>query len=125
MRVDESPITLREIEKRDARREPSERELLLLFGVSFATIWVTIFLLHRSTALVFADGDNVAYRDVANAILHWDFRSLQLQRFMGYPYFIRGLMQITPDGNAEKLGTTILRFPARSGSCRSNWDGSR
>lgn len=91
MRVDESPITLREIEKRDARREPSERELRLLFGVSFATIWATIFLLHRSTALVFAYGDNVAYRDVANAILHWDFRGLQLQRFMGYPYFVAAL----------------------------------
>ena len=51
-------------------------------------MWATIFLFHRSTALVFAYGDNVAYRDVANAILHWDFRGLQLQHFMGYPYLI-------------------------------------
>ena len=90
MRVDESPITLREIE-REARTEPSEMELLLLVGISFAAMWGTIFLLHRSTALIFAYGDNIAYRDVANAILHWNFRGLQLQHFMGYPYFIAAI----------------------------------
>ena len=86
MSVNEPPIPLREVEK--PHTGPSERELLLLFGISFGLMWATIFFLHRSTALVFAYGDNLAYRDVANAILHWDFRGLQLQHFMGYPYFI-------------------------------------
>ena len=81
-------MTLREIEKKESSTGPSERELLVLAVVSFAVMWATIFLLDRSTALVFAYGDNVAYRDVANAILNWDFRGLQLQHFMGYPYLI-------------------------------------
>lgn len=88
MRVNEPAITLRETEKKESRTGPSERELWLQLGTSFAVMWATIFLFHRSTVLVFAYGDNVAYRDVANAILHWDFRGLQLQHFMGYPYLI-------------------------------------
>lgn len=74
MRVNEPAITLRETEKKESRTGPSERELWLQLGTSFALMWATIFLFHRSTALVFAYGDNVACRDVANAILHWDFR---------------------------------------------------
>ena len=85
MLVNEPSITLRETEKRQSRAEPSERELLLLVGASFAVMWATVFLLHRSPTLVFAYGDNVAYRDVANAIRHWNFRALQLQHFMGIP----------------------------------------
>lgn len=88
MLANEPPITLREIEKKESRTGPSERELLLLVVISFAVMWATVFLLHRSTALVFFYGDNAAYRDVANAILHWNFRGLQLQHFMGYPYLI-------------------------------------
>ena len=88
MRVDQPRIILREIEKSKSPTAPSEGELLLLVAVSFAAMWATIFLLYRSTALVFVYGDNIAYRDVANAILHWNFRGLQLQHFMGYPYLI-------------------------------------
>ena len=33
-------------------------------------------------------GDNQAYAEVAVAIRHWDFRNLDIQHFMGYPYFI-------------------------------------
>ena len=88
MRVNQPAITLRETEKKESRTGPSERELWLQLGTGFTLMWATIFLLHRSTTLVFAYGDNVAYRDVANAILHWDFRGLQLQHFMGYPYLI-------------------------------------
>lgn len=88
MRVNQPAITLRETEKKESRTGPSERELWLQFGTSLAVMWATIFVFHRSATLVFAYGDNVAYRDVANAILHWDFRGLQLQHFMGYPYLI-------------------------------------
>ena len=33
-------------------------------------------------------GDNTAYLEVAAAIRHWDFRGVQVQHFMGYPYAI-------------------------------------
>ncbi len=67
---------------------PGQRELLLLVVVNAAVTWSTIFLLHRSAELVLQYGDNSAYCAVANAILHWDFQNLQVQHFMGYPYFI-------------------------------------
>ncbi len=67
---------------------PGTRQLLMLVAVSFAAMWASIFSLHYSTALVLHYGDNSAYLDVANAILHWNFRNLQIQHFMGYPYFI-------------------------------------
>ncbi len=73
---------------------PGEKELLLLVAASFAVMWATIFFLHRSTSLVFNYGDNVAYLDVARAILHWDFHDLQVQHFMGYPYFIAGMSRL-------------------------------
>jgi hypothetical protein len=65
-----------------------ERELFGLLAISFVVMWTTVFLLHRSAGLVLHVGDNRAYLDVANAIIHWNFRDLQVQHFMGYPYFI-------------------------------------
>src|SRR5438552_12230080 len=65
---------------------PTQRELFLLLAVSFVVFWTSLFLLHKSTDLVVHSGDNAAYRDVANAILHWDFHDLQVQHSMGYPY---------------------------------------
>jgi len=56
--------------------------------VSFVVFWTSTFLLHKSTDFVGHYGDNAAYLDVANAILHWDFHDLQVQHFMGYPYLI-------------------------------------
>jgi hypothetical protein len=88
MRIDESAIISQEIQKDRLRRAPSQRELLVLVGISFVVMWTTIFVLHGSTALVLQWGDNGAYQDVANAIRHWDFRNVQLQHFMGYPYLI-------------------------------------
>jgi len=88
MRIDESATISQEIQKDRFRRAPSQRELLVLVGISFVVMWTTIFLLHGSTALVLQWGDNGAYHDVANAIRHWDFRNVQLQHFMGYPYLI-------------------------------------
>ena len=77
--------------KNESRTELSERELLVLVGVSFAVMWATVLLLHQSKDLVLQYGDNGAYRDVANAILHWNFHGLELQHFMGYPYFIAAM----------------------------------
>ena len=67
---------------------PNERELLLLVGLSLVVTWATLFFLHQSPAVALSYGDNGAYLDVARAILHWDFHNVQLQHFMGYPYFI-------------------------------------
>jgi hypothetical protein len=78
---------------------PSERELLLLVGLSCTVMWATAFALHRSHDLVLNYGDNSAYLAVANAILRWDFRQIDIQHFMGYPYFIAAtslLFHITP-----------------------------
>ena len=72
---------------RTVHAAPTQRELFLWLAVSFV-VWTSLFLLHKSTDLVVHSGDNAAYRDVANAILHWDFHDLQVQHFMGYPYLI-------------------------------------
>jgi hypothetical protein len=91
MRIDESASVSQEIQRDRFRRAPSQKELAVLVGISFVVMWATIFLLHGTTALVFQWGDNAAYHDVANAIRHWDFRGVQLQHFMGYPYLIAAL----------------------------------
>jgi len=62
---------------------PGRRELFLLLALSLLVFWTTSFLLHKSTDFVVHSGDNAAYRDVANAILHWDFHDLQVQHFWG------------------------------------------
>lgn len=51
-------------------------------------MWATAFALHRSSLLISSYGDNGAYLAVANAIQHWDFHHIDIQHFMGYPYFI-------------------------------------
>ena len=56
---------------------PEWRELFLLLVISFVVFWTSTFLLHKSTDFVGHYGDNAAYLDVANAILHWDFHDLQ------------------------------------------------
>jgi len=54
-------------------------------------MWMTAFLLHRSTGLIVGYGDNYVYLAVANALRRWDFSHMQIQHFMGYPYFIAGI----------------------------------
>jgi len=39
-------------------------------------------------------GDNSAYLATANAILHWDFRNIGIQHFMGYPYAIAAVSML-------------------------------
>lgn len=67
---------------------PSPRELLALAVLSAAVMWITGFLLHRSGNLILDYGDNNAYLAVANAVRRWDFHQVDIQHFMGYPYFI-------------------------------------
>lgn len=72
----------------EVRSNPNPGELLVLAAFSCAVMWTTAFLLHRSTGLILKYGDNEAYLNVANAVLHWDFHHVSVQHFMGYPYFI-------------------------------------
>lgn len=81
----------REAETTGDASQSSERELLLLVGLSLAVMWATIFLLHKTPRVALSSGDNGAYLEVAKAILHWDFRNLHLQHFMGYPYLIAAM----------------------------------
>jgi hypothetical protein len=67
---------------------PSQRELLVLVVLSAGVMWITALCLHRYHNLILQYGDNDAYLRVANAILRWDFRHMQVQHFAGYPYFI-------------------------------------
>lgn len=67
---------------------PSERELIALSVLSGSIMWITVFLLHRSSRLILDYGDNTPYLRVANAIRNWDFHELTIQHFMGYPYLI-------------------------------------
>ena len=62
--------------------------MLCLVGISFVVLWATVFFFHGSTRLVLEYADNAAYRDVANAIRHWNFHNLPVQHFMGYPCLI-------------------------------------
>jgi len=64
MRVDDSPISLREIEERGARTEPGERELRLLFGVSFAAMWATIFLSTGQPVWILAVASAIGVRNI-------------------------------------------------------------
>lgn len=71
------------------KAEPSERELLLLFGLSAVLFAATTVALHGNYLIY---GDNGAYVEVAAAIRHWDFGALtDIQHFMGYPYAVAAL----------------------------------
>jgi hypothetical protein len=67
---------------------PTQRELFFLSVLSAMVVWATVFLLHRSFGVILDYGDNGVYLEVANAIRRWDFHGLDIQHFMGYPYFI-------------------------------------
>jgi hypothetical protein len=70
----------------DLRPEPTQRELLLLVAVSALFFGATLIAFHGWHRIDF--GDNEAYLQVATAIQHWDFKGLDIQHFMGYPYVI-------------------------------------
>jgi len=85
---------LRLVEHIGFKTPPSEREVLTLAVLSGAVLWITAFLLHRSPGEMLNYGDNGPYLRVAEAIRRWDFHSLGIQHFMGYPYVIAALSLI-------------------------------
>jgi hypothetical protein len=90
---------------------PSERELLAMVVLSGTVMWMTAFLLHRSTNLVIQFGDNAAYLVVANGILHWNFHDVFIQHFMGYPYLIAAVSLL--------VGGCMFRQPSVCGALRA------
>jgi hypothetical protein len=70
------------------RSEPTIRELLLLVVVGAVLFGATLIVFHSWQGRLLAFGDNSAYLEVATAIRHWDFRGIDIQHFMGYPYAI-------------------------------------
>jgi hypothetical protein len=73
------------------KTEPSTRELFLLLALGGVLFCATLIAFHSWHNLAQNYGDNVAYLEVATAIRHWDFRGIDIQHFMGYPYAIAGL----------------------------------
>lgn len=58
-----------------------------MLGAAVSFFGLTLFALHWHRGVV-GYGDNSAYLEVATAIRHWDFRGIDVQHFMGYPYAI-------------------------------------
>ncbi len=69
----------------------SERELFLLVTINAMLFIGVTSVLGGWRDLVHNYGDNAAYSEVATAIRHWDFRTTQVQHFMGYPYLIAAI----------------------------------
>lgn len=68
--------------------EPTLGELLLLVVVGGVFFSATLIALSGGHSRVLNFGDNRAYLEVATAIQHWDFRGVDAQQFMGYPYAV-------------------------------------
>jgi hypothetical protein len=76
------------------RTEPTIRELLVLWALGGVLFCATAIALHGWHRLVLSFGDNDAYLAVAMAIRHWDFRGVDVQHFMGYPYTIAAVSTV-------------------------------
>ncbi len=70
------------------KSEPTLLELLLLTATGALLFGATLVAFQGWHGLALDFGDNTAYLEVATAIRHWDFRGVQVQHFMGYPYAI-------------------------------------
>src|ERR1035441_1854751 len=70
------------------RSAPRLRELLLLGAGAAVFFGATLIAFHGWHGRLLRSGDNAAYLSVATAIRDWDFRGLDIQHFMGYPYAI-------------------------------------
>src|SRR5207247_4957483 len=66
--------------------EPTLREVMLLVLISGLLFAATVVQFQNYGSAVTNFGDSEAYVSVASAIHHWDFSSLQIKQFWGYPY---------------------------------------
>jgi hypothetical protein len=73
------------------KTEPTVGELLLLLAIGGLLFGATLIAFHAWHGLLLNYGDDGAYLEVATAIRHWDFRGIDIQHFMGYPYAIAGI----------------------------------
>jgi len=70
------------------RRELQVWELVLLVAVGGVLFDITQRAFSGWHTVVADFGDNAAYLQAAKAIREWNFRSIDIQHFMGYPYAI-------------------------------------
>jgi len=77
------------------RREPSLREVVVLWVVSFVFFVGFIAALRNYFNLVDNFSDGGAYMSLASATRHWDFRSIVIKPFWGLPYAMTALSRLT------------------------------
>ena len=88
------------------RSEPSLREILLLWFVSFCLFVSFISFLRNYFNLVDNFGDGSAYMSLASAIRHWDFRGVVIKQFWGLPYAMAALSRLT--GASHRTAMLII-----------------
>ena len=69
-------------------REPKPRELFLFVAIGCVLFLVTMSAFGGWHTAAVNFGDNGAYLQAATAIRNWDFRGIDIQHFLGYPYTI-------------------------------------
>jgi hypothetical protein len=66
--------------------EPTLQEVLLFSAVCYAVYLIFLALLGNYWELFLTYGDNQPYVSIAEAIRHWDFKSIKEWQFFGLPY---------------------------------------
>jgi hypothetical protein len=90
------------------RAEPSQREVLALWGMTSLVFVACIAFLRNYFALVDNSGDCSAYMAVASAIRHWDFHGLTVKQFWGLPYAMSALSGLT--GVSDRTALLLICF---------------
>jgi hypothetical protein len=106
------------------RHEPSLREVLLVWLVSFCLFVSFVAFLRNYFNLVDNFGDGSAYMSLASAIRHWDFRGIVIKQFWGLPYAMAALSQLTgaSDRTAMLVISVVSSFVAAAVAYRL-WGG--
>lgn len=74
---------------------PGSAELLLLCAVSSVLFIATIFVFGKYSVAVSQFGDSQAYMDISSAIRQWNFSTLHVKQFWGFPYAMAGTSLLT------------------------------
>lgn len=70
------------------KSEPTRGEIVILVFLGWSLFLAALACLRGSFGQLPGYGDNAAYLEVASAIQRWNFRGIDIQHFMGYPYAI-------------------------------------
>jgi hypothetical protein len=93
---------------------PSLPELLILESVTGIVFVSVIALFGRFVVIVEGSGDNGAFLGIASAIRHWNFQTLVIKAFWGFPYVMAGVSLLTriSDRSALLLVSYVAGFAA-------------